>query len=72
MGEAESGWCLASMGSPPGGLATLRDVDPDGDSGYWQRCKSPQGIDQQGRLRQRADFQGWPSQRQWQTEEATS
>lgn len=33
--------CLTSMGLPPRGLATLRDVDPDGDFGDWWRYKSP-------------------------------
>lgn len=35
MEEAESGWCLCSIRSQLTGLATLRDADPNGDSGDW-------------------------------------
>lgn len=49
--------CLASMGSPRRGLATLRDVDPDGDSGDWWKSKFSLEVSRLGRVRQRGDSQ---------------
>lgn len=54
-GGGRSGWVSEKYGVITQGISTLRDVDPDRESGDWQRCKSSWEVSQLSRVRQRGD-----------------